>query len=356
MSVSESPVPCEDSHVSTDVNNIKEFSNDLKSMKNGSLELPTKVENFKAWSSTALKCTKQVIEEKLGTTTPTRDPEIEAKVGVLKQVQAQYKEILLTARQMSRQITALSELQKRFSFQLSSAGQQQPELENEFSFNAEAQRLVSLNSANLVSALDVFCGGLETFCNRTVPDTLATIRNLEQSRIVYDAYRGDMERLHIPQDPPTTSPGSAETVKDQRPPPQQQQQQHRQEQQQHQIRKKFEDSREKYCEVRAAVDVKINMLHENRTRVMKKQLQILHSATAAHFAGTASDLKDAFARLPSMKNAVARGGQPPVPPPSSFPDTTPPSPHPETPTSCSPRYFSVDPNAESKASGDVFQE
>ncbi|KAL7060900.1 hypothetical protein AAHC03_09443 [Spirometra sp. Aus1] len=329
MSVSESPVPCEDSHVPTDVNNIKEFSNDLKSMKNGSLELPTKVENFKAWSSTALKCTKQVIEEKLGTTTPTRDPEIEAKVGVLKQVQAQYKEILLTARQMSRQITALSELQKRFSFQLSSAGQQQPELENEFSFNAEAQRLVSLNSANLVSALDVFCGGLETFCNRTVPDTLATIRNLEQSRIVYDAYRGDMERLHIPQDPPTTSPDSAET---------------------------FEDSREKYCEVRAAVDVKINMLHENRTRVMKKQLQILHSATAAHFAGTASDLKDAFARLPSMKNAVARGGQPPVPPPSSFPDTTPPSPHPETPTSCSPRYFSVDPNAESKASGDVFQE
>ncbi|VDN21732.1 unnamed protein product [Dibothriocephalus latus] len=58
--------------------------NDLKSMKNGSLELPAKVENFKAWSSTALKCTKQVIEEKLGTTTPTRDPEIEAKVGVLK--------------------------------------------------------------------------------------------------------------------------------------------------------------------------------------------------------------------------------------------------------------------------------
>ncbi|VDL93942.1 unnamed protein product [Schistocephalus solidus] len=60
------------------------LSNDLKSMKNGSLELPAKVENFKTWSSTALKCTKQVIEEKLGTTTPTRDPEIEAKVGVLK--------------------------------------------------------------------------------------------------------------------------------------------------------------------------------------------------------------------------------------------------------------------------------
>ncbi|VDN12770.1 unnamed protein product, partial [Dibothriocephalus latus] len=105
---------------------------------------------------------------------------------------------------MSRQITALSELQKRFSFQLSSAGQQQLELENEFSFNAEAQRIVSVNSANLVAALEVFCGGLDTFCNRTVPDTLTTIRNLEQSRIVYDAYRGDMERLHLSEDAPTS--------------------------------------------------------------------------------------------------------------------------------------------------------
>ncbi|VDL93941.1 unnamed protein product [Schistocephalus solidus] len=84
---------------------------------------------------------------------------------------------------------------------------------------------------DIFAALDVFCGGLETFCNHTVPDTLATIRNLEQSRIVYDAYRSDMERLHIPQDAPDYPPGSSET---------------------------------KYCEIKAAVDVKINMLHENR--------------------------------------------------------------------------------------------
>ncbi|KAM3177971.1 hypothetical protein ACTXT7_003509 [Hymenolepis weldensis] len=47
---------------------------------NSSLDLPGKIENFKAWSSTAMKCTKQVIEEKLGTTSPTRDPEMEGKI------------------------------------------------------------------------------------------------------------------------------------------------------------------------------------------------------------------------------------------------------------------------------------
>uniref|UniRef100_A0A0X3Q3D1 AH domain-containing protein n=2 Tax=Schistocephalus solidus TaxID=70667 RepID=A0A0X3Q3D1_SCHSO len=168
-----------------------------------------------------------------------------------------------------------------------------------------------------------------------------------------------MERLHIPQDAPDYPPGSSETAPDQQPQQQQQQhqqqqQQHRQEQQQRQIRKKFADSREKYCEIKAAVDVKINMLHENRARVMKKQLQTLHSATVAHFAGTASDLKAAFARLPSTRNAA--DGQPPVPLPSSFPEPTSPSPCPETRTSCSHSYFSADPSAGPNASGDVFQD
>ena len=51
---------------------------------NGSLDLPGKIENFKAWSSAAMKCTKQAIEEKLGTTSPTRDPDIENKIEELK--------------------------------------------------------------------------------------------------------------------------------------------------------------------------------------------------------------------------------------------------------------------------------
>ncbi|EUB60998.1 ADP-ribosylation factor interacting protein [Echinococcus granulosus] len=53
---------------------------------NGSLDLPGKIENFKAWSSTAMRCTKQAIEEKLGTTSPTRDPETQAKIEEIKQV------------------------------------------------------------------------------------------------------------------------------------------------------------------------------------------------------------------------------------------------------------------------------
>lgn len=66
---------------------------------NGSLDLPGKIENLKSWSSTAMKCTKQAIEEKLGTSSPTRDPEIDTKIDELKFVpclNAFYRSFLLS--------------------------------------------------------------------------------------------------------------------------------------------------------------------------------------------------------------------------------------------------------------------
>ncbi|CDI98096.1 arfaptin 2 [Echinococcus multilocularis] len=280
---------------------------------NGSLDLPGKIENFKAWSSTAMRCTKQVIEEKLGTTSPTRDPETQAKIEEIKRIQAKYQGMSASVKKMIGQMNAMTGLEQSLSSQFTIAAQQQPELDSEFMHNSEIQRVVATSTASYVSALELFCDGLDTFCKKTVPDTLTTIRQLEHARLVYDTYRNELERMESKAgriamqqgstggdvaNPVSTdaagsdthsTPASASTPQ--------------QEINLQQLRQKFATGRENYLALRVDTDVKMKLLHENRVRVLRKHLQALQAATLSYFANGYRDLELTLKTL-SERNAL----------------------------------------------------
>jgi hypothetical protein len=60
-----------------------------------------------------------------------------------------------------------------------------PELQEEFLYNAETQRTLTKNGATLISALNFFVSAVNTLCNKTMEDTIATVRQYETSRLVY---------------------------------------------------------------------------------------------------------------------------------------------------------------------------
>ena len=57
-----------------------------------------------------------------------------------------------------------------------------PELQEEFLYNAETQRTLTKNGQILISALNFFVSSVNTLCNKTMEDTIATVKQYETAR------------------------------------------------------------------------------------------------------------------------------------------------------------------------------
>ncbi len=64
----------------------------------------------------------------------------------------------------------------------SELSQKSPELQEEFKTNSETQRNLSKNGEMLLNALNTFLSSINTLCNKTIEDTLMTIRQYEAAR------------------------------------------------------------------------------------------------------------------------------------------------------------------------------
>ena len=114
----------------------------------------------------------------------------------------------------------------------------------------------------LAEKLNSFASTLNTLCNKTMDDTLLTIRNYEAARLEYDANRNDLEALQaVPQ---------------------------RNEKIALQIATKEHDVaafKEKYEKLKKDVEIKLKFLDENRVKVMRKQLYFFHQSVTAYYTG-----------------------------------------------------------------------
>lgn len=200
-----------------------------------------KIDTLKNWSISTYKCTKQIMLEKLGKSSRTIDSELEAQIEQLRDTQRKYLQILRLTRALSSHFHHVVQTNRMLSEAFSDLAQKSPELQEEFMYNSDTQRSLTKNGELLLLSLNFFTSTINTLCNKTIEDTLITIRQYETARIEYDAYRMDLENSK----PEPTSPTiSAES------------------------QKSFDKHKENYEKLRADITVKMQFLDENRVRVL----------------------------------------------------------------------------------------
>ncbi|XP_036421056.1 arfaptin-2a isoform X6 [Colossoma macropomum] len=226
-----------------------------------------KFDSVKKWSINTYKCTKQMFSERFGRGTRTVDLELEAQIDVLRETKLKYEHILRLAQALSGHFYNMVQTQQALGDTFADLSQKSPELQDEFGYNAETQRLLCKNGETLLGAVNFFVSSINTLVNKTMEDTLMTIKLYENARLEYDAYRTDLEELSAgPRDAATMV--RIEVA-----------------QQEYQIHK------DKYERLRSDVTIKLKFLEENKVKVMHKQLLLFHNAISAYFAGNQQQLE-----------------------------------------------------------------
>ncbi|CAG9135769.1 unnamed protein product [Plutella xylostella] len=239
-----------------------------------------RMESLKTWSLSTYKCTRQLLYEKLGKTSRTVDTELEAQIEMLRETQRKYSGILRLSLALAAQLAAAAGTQRALGEAFAELAQREPELQQQFLYNADTQRSLTRNGESLLAALQLFNTSLSTLVHKTVADTLQTVRLYETARIEYDAYRSEVEASS-----PAPEPLLAAT----------------------------ERHRRQYARLRDDVAVKLHLLHENRVKVMNKQLLLFHNAISAYFSGNNVALEAAVRHFHITPPAPAPAPAPPHP-------------------------------------------
>lgn len=238
---------------------------------------------IKEWSMITYKCTKQLVNEKLGKWQRTVDGPLEAEIEYLRETQKKYNQMLRIAREMTvmyfslvrHQISLYESLSDLALREARSNENSNPDLEDDSSLkildlssemrqNADMLRHVAKNGEKLVNALQFFCSNLSTLVTKTIEDTIITIRNYEQARLEYDAERNSLASLL-----PAKATSAANT-------------------------EKLISTRARYEKLKEDVGVKMKFLDENKVKVMHKQMILFHNAFTAYAAGNSSLLDSAL--------------------------------------------------------------
>uniref|UniRef100_A0A8P4FVY8 ADP-ribosylation factor interacting protein 2b n=1 Tax=Dicentrarchus labrax TaxID=13489 RepID=A0A8P4FVY8_DICLA len=227
-----------------------------------------KLETVKKWGLNTYKCTKQMISERFGRGSRTVDLELEAQIEVLRDTKRKYENVLRLARALTNHFYNMVQTQHALGDTFADLSQKSPELRDEFGYNAETQKLLCKNGETLLGAINFFVSSINTLVNKTMEDTLMTIKMYENaSRLEFDAYRSDLEELSMgPRDAAAMARIDAA-------------------QQQYQVQK------DKYERLRSDVIIKLKFLEENKVKVMHKQLLLFHNAISAYFAGNQQQLE-----------------------------------------------------------------
>nr|XP_057935946.1 arfaptin-2-like isoform X3 [Doryrhamphus excisus] len=232
-----------------------------------------KLDSVKKWGINTYKCTKQMFSERFGRGSRTVDLELEAQIDVLRDTKSKYENILRLATALTSHFQSMVQTQQALGDTFTDLSQKSPELQDEFGYNAETQKLLCKNGESLLGAINFFVSSVDTLVNKTMEDTLMTIKHYENARLEFDAYRSDLEELSLgPRD-------SGAVV--------------RMEMAQHD----YQVHRDKYERLRSDVTIKLKFLEENKVKVMHKQLLLFHNAISAYFAGNQQQLEQTLVQF-----------------------------------------------------------
>ncbi|XP_039311721.1 arfaptin-2 isoform X3 [Solenopsis invicta] len=228
----------------------------------------SKIESLKNWSISTYKCTKQLMYERLGKTSRTVDFELETQIELLRDTQRKYCNVLRLSRALASHFHHVVQTQHALGEAFSELAQKSPELQEEFLYNSETQRNLTKNGETLLGALNFFVSSVNTLCNKTIEDTLLTVRQYETARIEYDAYRTDLEALVQAAKSDSNNAARLEEAQ-----------------------ANYEGHKQNFEKLRSDVSIKLKFLDENRIKVMHKQLLLFHNAVSAYFSGNQTALE-----------------------------------------------------------------
>ncbi|XP_077155105.1 arfaptin-2 isoform X2 [Ranitomeya variabilis] len=226
-----------------------------------------KFDMVKKWGINTYKCTKQLISERFGRGSRTVDLELETQIELLRDTKRKYEGVLQLARALTAHFYSLVQTQRALGDAFSDLSQKSPELQEEFGYNAETQKLLCKNGETLLGAVNFFVSSINTLINKTMEDTLMTVKQYETARLEFDAYRADLEELSLgPRDAATLCRIEV-------------------------AQQNFHAHRHKYEKLRGDVTIKLRFLQENKVKVMHKQLLLFHNAISSYFAGNQQQLE-----------------------------------------------------------------
>ncbi|XP_066287873.1 arfaptin-2-like isoform X2 [Branchiostoma lanceolatum] len=268
----------------------------------------SKIESIKNWSLKQIKCTRQILSERFGRGSRTVDLQLEAQIEVLRDTQRKYQQVLRLARGMASHFYNVVQTQRALGDTFSACAetlqsqmqnsnyyndlaQKSPELQEEFTYNAETQKALCKNGETLLSAINFFTSNVNTLVNKTMEDTLLTIRQYEQARVEYDAYRTDLEQLQLgPKDAAVQA-----RMKDADSNFQAHKDKFDRLRGDVAVKLKFLEEnkphQDKFSRLSGDVAVKLSLLEDNKVKVMHKQLLLFHNAISAYFAGNQTALE-----------------------------------------------------------------
>ncbi|XP_066287882.1 arfaptin-2-like isoform X10 [Branchiostoma lanceolatum] len=251
----------------------------------------SKIESIKNWSLKQIKCTRQILSERFGRGSRTVDLQLEAQIEVLRDTQRKYQQVLRLARGMASHFYNVVQTQRALGDTFSDLAQKSPELQEEFTYNAETQKALCKNGETLLSAINFFTSNVNTLVNKTMEDTLLTIRQYEQARVEYDAYRTDLEQLQLgPKDAAVQA-----RMKDADSNFQAHKDKFDRLRGDVAVKLKFLEEnkphQDKFSRLSGDVAVKLSLLEDNKVKVMHKQLLLFHNAISAYFAGNQTALE-----------------------------------------------------------------
>ncbi|XP_075054793.1 arfaptin-1 isoform X3 [Mixophyes fleayi] len=226
-----------------------------------------KLELVRRWSLNQYKCTRQIISERLGRGSRTVDLELEAQIEILRDNKKKYEYILKLAQTLSSQLYQMVQTQRQLGDAFADLSLKSLELHEEFGYNADTQKLLAKNGETLLGAINFFISSVNTLVNKTIEDTLVTVKQYETARVEYDAYRTDLEELNLGPRDATTMPKIEQS------------------------QQLFQTHKEKYDKMRNDVSIKLKFLEENKVKVLHNQLVLFHNAIAAYFAGNQKQLE-----------------------------------------------------------------
>lgn len=241
----------------------------------------TPMDSFREWSLSTYKCTKQLINEKLGKCSRTVDADLEIEIEKLRDTQHKYENILKLSRDMYNQYSLMVTTQNSMSEHLNELALRETKsstmtnadnsdrntnLSHDFKQNAETMKSIAKNGDKLLMALRFFISNLSTLIYKTIEDTIITIKAFEAARLEYDAERNSVNGLlcaNPGQSSNTMNADHSDKVK--------------------QVKWKYERLKED-------IIIKMKFLEENKAKVMHKQLVLFHNAFAAFASGNAAAL------------------------------------------------------------------